>query len=65
MGEKNNALRAAVWAYQEESEDRWFYVGGNAGVNAETSLLASCFNLARMITIEGVRGLIAKLKAVS
>ena len=31
------------------------------GVNAETSLLATCFNLARMITLLGVSGLIAKL----
>jgi hypothetical protein len=31
------------------------------GANAETSLLATCFNVARMITIMGVSGLIEKL----
>jgi hypothetical protein len=34
---------------------------GQTGVNAETSLLGTCFNLARMITILGVSGLIEKL----
>jgi hypothetical protein len=38
-----------------------FLTRGRSGVNAETSLLATCFNLARMITILGVSGLIAKL----
>ncbi len=38
-----------------------FLTRGQAGVNAETSLLATCFNLARMITILGVSGLIEKL----
>lgn len=40
-----------------------FLMRGKTGVNAETSLLAACFNLARMITILGVPGLIAKLTA--
>jgi transposase len=38
-----------------------FLMRGRSGVNAETSLLATCFNLARMITILGVSGLIDKL----
>jgi hypothetical protein len=38
-----------------------FLMRGRDGVNAETSLLATCFNLARMITLLGVPGLIAKL----
>lgn len=40
-----------------------FLIRGQTGVNAETSLLATCFNLARMITILGVSGLIGKLMA--
>jgi transposase len=40
-----------------------FLMRGRSGVNAETSLLATCFNLARMITILGVSGLIEKLMA--
>ena len=38
-----------------------FLMRGQTGVNAETSLLGTCFNLARMITILGVSGLIEKL----
>jgi transposase len=38
-----------------------FLMRGRSGVNAETSLLATCFNLARMITIFGLSGLIEKL----
>jgi transposase len=38
-----------------------FLMRGREGVNAETSLLATCFNLARMITLLGVSGLIGKL----
>jgi len=38
-----------------------FLLRGLEGVKAETSLLASCFNIARMISIMGVTGLIAKL----
>jgi len=41
-----------------------FLLRGQTGVNAETSLLATCFNLARMITILGVSGLIEKLMAL-
>ena len=40
-----------------------FMLRGKVGVNAETSLLATCFNLARMITIVGVSSLIEKLTA--
>ncbi|MBM4322740.1 MAG: IS1182 family transposase [Deltaproteobacteria bacterium] len=40
-----------------------FLLRGRTGVNAETSLLGTCFNLARMITILGVSGLIEKLMA--
>ena len=38
-----------------------FLLRGQSGVNAETSLLGTCFNLARMITILGVSELIEKL----
>jgi transposase len=38
-----------------------FLIRGQTGVNAETSLLATCFNLVRMITILGVSGLIEKM----
>jgi transposase len=38
-----------------------FLLRGLAGVQAEMSLLSTCFNIARMITIMGVGGLIAQL----
>src|SRR3972149_5953437 len=38
-----------------------FLMRGLEGVKAEMSLLASCFNIARMITIMGVAALIARL----
>lgn len=38
-----------------------FLLRGLDGVRAETSLLASCFNIARMISIMSVSGLIAEL----
>jgi len=38
-----------------------FYLRGLAGVKTEASILSSCFNIARMISIIGVTGLIAKL----
>lgn len=41
-----------------------FLMRGVEGVGAETSLLSTCFNLARMITIFGVSGLIAKLSSI-
>lgn len=41
-----------------------FLMRGQTGVNAETSLLGTCFNLARMITIFGVSGLMEKLMAL-
>jgi transposase len=40
-----------------------FLLRGLAGVRAEVSILASCFNIARMISILGVSGLIARLTA--
>jgi transposase len=40
-----------------------FLMRRDEGVGAETSLLATCFNLARMISILGVCGLIGKLAA--
>jgi transposase len=42
-----------------------FLLRGRDGVQAETSLLATCFNVARMITIFGVGVLIEKLVALS
>ncbi len=42
-----------------------FLMRGRDGVEAETSLLATCFNLARMITILGISGLIQKLTALA
>ena len=41
-----------------------FLIRGQVGANAETSLLGTCFNLARMITILGVSGLIERLMAL-
>jgi hypothetical protein len=41
-----------------------FLLRGRSGVQAETSLLGTCFNLARMITILGVSGLINQLKLI-
>ena len=38
-----------------------FFLRGLGGVRAEMSLLASCFNMARMISIIGVPGLLTKL----
>lgn len=38
-----------------------FLLRGLAGVKAEASLFASCFNIARMITLVGVAGLISEL----
>ena len=38
-----------------------FLLRGLDGVKAEASLLSSCFNIARMISIIGVSGLITKL----
>jgi transposase len=41
-----------------------FLLRGLSGVRAEMSLLASCFNMARLIGLFGVAGLVAKLSAV-
>jgi transposase len=41
-----------------------FLLRGLAGVRAEMSLLASCFNVARLIGLFGVAGLVAKLAAL-
>jgi transposase len=38
-----------------------FLLRGREGVNAEMSVFATCFNIARMITIFGVSGLVEKL----
>jgi transposase len=42
-----------------------FHLRGRDGVQAETSLLATCFNIARMITIFGVGTLIDKLAGLN
>jgi hypothetical protein len=42
-----------------------FLLRGRDGVQAETSLLATCFNIARMITIFGVGTLIDKLAGLN
>jgi len=42
-----------------------FLMRGRTGVNAETSLLATCFNLTRMVKILGLSALMAKLSALS
>jgi transposase len=42
-----------------------FLMRGHQGVAAETSLLATCFNMVRMISILGVRGLIGRLSALT
>jgi transposase len=42
-----------------------FILRGRDGVQAETSLLATCFNMARMITILGVSGIMQKLAAIT
>jgi transposase len=39
-----------------------FLLRGQSGAQAETSLLGTCFNVARMITILGLEGLIQKLR---
>ncbi len=41
-----------------------FLLRGLEGVKSEMSLLSTCFNMARMITILGVEGLIAKLRKI-
>jgi transposase len=41
-----------------------FLLRGKEGVNAETSLLGTCFNLARMISLMGVSELIKKLNGL-
>ena len=42
-----------------------FLLRGRDGAQAETSLLATCFNMARMITIFGVGNLIEKFKGLN
>jgi len=42
-----------------------FLMRGRDGVQAETSLLGTCFNVARMITLMGVSGLIEKLTSIT
>jgi hypothetical protein len=43
---------------------RSFLLRGKDGVNAEASLLATCFDLRRIMTILGISGLIEKLRAL-
>jgi len=38
-----------------------FLLRGLEGVRAEMSLFSTCFNMARMISIIGIHGLLAKL----
>ncbi|MFH1829626.1 MAG: transposase, partial [Pseudomonadota bacterium] len=42
-----------------------FLLRGQEGVQAETSLLATCFNVTRMMTLFGVGTLLARLAALS
>lgn len=42
-----------------------FLLRGQEGVQAETSLLATCFNVSRMITIFGIGTLLARLASLS
>ena len=42
-----------------------FMMRGRSGVNAELSILSSCFNIARMITLIGIPALIASLSKVN
>jgi len=39
-----------------------FMLRGREGVNAEFSILSTCFNISRMITIFGIPELISRLK---
>ena len=39
-----------------------FMLRGQDGVGAETSILATCFDLRRMMTLVGIRALIEKLR---
>lgn len=41
-----------------------FMLRGKKGVNAELSILSTCFNIARMITIIGIPAIIAKLNSI-
>ncbi len=41
-----------------------FLLRGLAGVRAETALLATCFNISRMMTLVGVGGLLPKLQTL-
>lgn len=42
-----------------------FLLRGRSGVQAETSVLGTCFNIARMITLFGVEGLVRRLKGLA
>ena len=42
-----------------------FMLRGQDGVQAELSLLATCFDLRRMMTLVGITGLIDKLRAIA
>jgi hypothetical protein len=42
-----------------------FLLRGRSGVQAETSILCTCFNVSRMITLFGVEGLIKRLRGLA
>ncbi len=42
----------------------YFLLRGLAGVRAEMALLATCFNIRRLITLWGVSGVVARLRTV-
>ena len=42
-----------------------FLLRGRSGVQAETSILCTCFNISRMITLFGVEGLIKRLRGLA
>jgi hypothetical protein len=42
-----------------------FMLRGQDGVGAETSILATCFDLRRMMTLVGIRALIETLRAIA
>jgi len=54
-------LKARIFLWPMVLKVTGFLLRGFEGVRAEASILSSCFNIARMISIVGVTGLIAKL----
>lgn len=43
----------------------YFHLRGQAGVQAETSLLATCFNISRLLSLKGALEAISELKSLS